>query len=116
MSDANKATLKNANAAIAAGNYEGFLAFCTDDTEWTFLGDKTLKGKQAVRDWMAQTYMAPPKFNMANLIAEGEYVADYGDISVKNNDGTETRSSYCDVWRFRDGKMAALRAYVVSAD
>jgi hypothetical protein len=42
------------------------LSFCTDDTEWTFVGDKTLKGKEAVRQWMATTYIEPPKslFNM----------------------------------------------------
>ena len=48
MSDKNKAILEEANAAIAQGNYEGFLSFCTDDTEWTFVGDRTLKGKAAV--------------------------------------------------------------------
>jgi hypothetical protein len=25
--------------------------------EWTFVGDKTLKGKEAVRQWMATTYI-----------------------------------------------------------
>lgn len=46
MSEKNKATLEKANAAIAEGDHEGFLSFCTDDTEWTFVGDKTLKGKE----------------------------------------------------------------------
>ena len=48
MSEKNKAILEEANAANAAGNYEGFLSFCADDTEWTFVGDKTLRGKEAV--------------------------------------------------------------------
>jgi len=33
MSDKNKAILEAANAAIAHGNYEEFLSFCTDDTQ-----------------------------------------------------------------------------------
>ena len=70
MSEKNKAILEEANAAIAAGDNEGFLAFCSDDTEWTFVGDKTLKGKEAVRRWMAETYTKPPKFTVADLIAE----------------------------------------------
>lgn len=115
MSEQNKATLKKANAAIAKGDYEGFLSFCTEDTEWNFLGDRTLKGKAAVRNWMAEAYIEPPKFDAANLIAEGDFVAACGDISVKNKDGSHTRSSYCDVWRFHHGKMAELRAYVVEA-
>ncbi|MBD0299764.1 MAG: nuclear transport factor 2 family protein, partial [Nitrososphaera sp.] len=60
MSENNKAILEAANAAIAQGNYEGFLSFCADDMEWTFVGDKTLKGKKAVRQWMATTYVEPP--------------------------------------------------------
>jgi ketosteroid isomerase-like protein len=42
MSDKNKAILESANAAIAEGNNDGFLSFCADDIEWTFVGEKTL--------------------------------------------------------------------------
>ena len=49
MPEKNKAILLEANAAIAEGNNEGFLSFCDDDTQWTFVGDKTLNGKEAVR-------------------------------------------------------------------
>lgn len=53
MSEKNKAILEKGNAAIAEGNNKGFLSLCADDTEWMFVGDKTLKGKEAVRQWMA---------------------------------------------------------------
>lgn len=49
MSDKNKAVLEQANAAVVRGDHEAFLAHCTDDVVWTFVGDKTLKGKEAVR-------------------------------------------------------------------
>jgi ketosteroid isomerase-like protein len=84
MSEKNKAILEEANAAIAEGNNEGFLSFCADDMEWTFVGDKTLKGKEAVRQWMATTYVEPPKFMVANLIAEGDFVTALGDITMKD--------------------------------
>ncbi len=74
MSEKNKAILEEANAAIAEGNNEGLLSFCADDTKWTFVCDKTLKGKEAVRQWMATMYIEPPKFMVANLIAEGDFV------------------------------------------
>ncbi|WP_242063371.1 nuclear transport factor 2 family protein [Nostoc sp. FACHB-892] len=60
MSENNKAILEAANVAIAQGNNEGFLSYCADDTHRTFVGDKTLKGKEAVRQWMATTYIEPP--------------------------------------------------------
>ena len=49
MAETNKAILEKANAAIARGDFEGFLQFCTDDTVWIFIGERTLVGKAAVR-------------------------------------------------------------------
>jgi uncharacterized protein len=113
MSENNKAILEKANAAVAKGDNEGFLAFCADDTEWTFVGEQTLKGKEAVRQYMAKTYLEPPKFNFSDLIAEGDFVTALGEITLKDEDGEETHYSVCDVWRFRDGMMVELRAFVI---
>lgn len=115
MSENNKSILGKANAAITEGDYEGFLSHCTEDTEWIFMGDRTLKGKQAVREWMAETYLKPPKFRVEHLIAEDDFVVALGEITLKGGDGQETRNSYCDVWRFRDGRMCGLRAFVIEA-
>jgi uncharacterized protein (TIGR02246 family) len=116
MSEKNKATLLKGNAAIAAGNHEGFLSLCTDDTAWTFVGEQTLRGKEAVRHYMATTYVEPPNVTVANLIAEGDFLTAVGDITMKDKDGKVTHYAYCDVWRFRDGKMAELRAFVVKTE
>jgi len=115
MSENNKAILEKANAAIIKGDNEGFLSFCADDTEWTFVGDKTLRGKEAVRQWMATTYMEPPKFMVANLIAEGDFVTALGNITMKDEDGKDAHYSYCDVWRFNDGKIFELTAFVIKS-
>ena len=113
MQETHKQVLQKANAAIAEGDHEGFLACCTEDTEWTFVGDQTLRGKAAVRQWMATAYRAPPRFEVHHLIAEGEFVVAVGEIVLQDNQGQARRHAYSDVWRFRDGKMAALQAYVV---
>ncbi|WP_066831977.1 nuclear transport factor 2 family protein [Rufibacter ruber] len=109
----NTVILEKANAAITAGDYEGFLSFCTEDTLWTFVGDKTLQGKEAVRQWMATAYLEPPTFMVENLIAGGEFVTALGKIRLEGEDGQLTDYSYCDVWRFREGKMAELKAFVI---
>lgn len=113
MTNTNKTILETANAEIKKANYEGFLAHCTEDTEWTFVGDQILRGKEAVRQYMAKAYIEPPTFNVAQLIAEGDFVTAIGEISMKNEAGEMVHYHYCDVWRFRDGKMAALQAFVI---
>nr|WP_297355210.1 nuclear transport factor 2 family protein [uncultured Caldimonas sp.] len=113
MAETNKAILEKANAAIARGDFEGFLQFCTDDTVWIFIGERTLVGKAAVREYMQATYKEPPSFHVEHMIAEGDSLAALGEITLKDEKGQATRYAYCDVWRFRDGKMAELRAFVV---
>lgn len=116
MSESKKVILGKANAAIDKGDTERFLSFCTDDLEWTAVGDKTLSGKDAVRRWMATAYLEPPQYTVAELIAEGDFVVALGDIMVKDKGGRAVRHSYCDVWRFREGKMAELKAFVIKTE
>lgn len=113
MSERNKAILLEGNAAIAEGDNEGFLSHCTDDTEWTFVGDRTLKGKEAVRQYMATAYVEPPKFTVEHLIAEGDFLTVVGEITLKDEDGNWVNHSYCDVWRFRGDKIAELKGFVI---
>jgi uncharacterized protein len=109
----NKTVLQKANEAVKKGDNEGFLSYCTDDTEWTFVGERTLKGKEAVRQYMATTYLEPPEFEVDTFIAEGNFVVAVGTIRLKDEVGEEVTYQYSDVWRFNDGKMAELRAFVV---
>ena len=113
MSQTNKEILQTANAAISKGDFDGFLALCTEDTVWTFEGDTTLSGKAAVRQWMATAYQEPPKFKVDRMIAEGDFVAALGEITLKDEAGKTSQHTYCDVWRFHEGKMAELHAFVI---
>jgi ketosteroid isomerase-like protein len=113
MSEQNKNVLLQANAAVSRGDYEGFLAHCTDDVVWVFVGEQTLQGKAAVREYIQATYLEPPKFDVAQLISDEDFVTALGDIRLKDASGKVVHSAYCDVWRLRDGKLAELRAYVV---
>jgi uncharacterized protein len=113
MSEANKETLRNANTAVSRGDYDGFLAYCTDSTRWTFVGDRELVGKGAVRKYMAETYEEPPQFNVQRMVAEGDFLTATGEIALKDQQGKVRHYAYCDVWRFEAGKLAELHAYVV---
>jgi ketosteroid isomerase-like protein len=115
MIETNKAILEKANAAITQGDHEGFLAHCTEDTHWEFVGERILSGKDTVRQWMTIAYAEPPQFVIDHFIAEGDFVTAMGRISLQDETGETASYSYCDVWRFRDGKMAELKAFVIRA-
>ena len=114
MSKTHKEILMEGNEAIARGDFEGFLVHCTENTVWNFLGDKTLRGKEAVRRWMTEAYKEPPKFNVRQLIADGEFLAAVGEIRLKDENGKAAEFSYCDVWRFEGSRMAELKAFVIA--
>jgi len=113
MPDSHKTILAKANAAAIEGDAEGFLKHCTDDTEWTFVGEQVLKGKAAVREWMKEAYKTPPKFDVHRMVTEGDFLTAIGGITLKDGDGKDVHHAYCDVWRFRDGLLAQLHAFVV---
>lgn len=112
MFESHKAILKKANALIAKGDNEGFLAFCTDDTVWTYVGGETLRGKEAVRQFL-KTSSEPPQFTVDRLIEDGDFLTALGDIAMKDEAGAWVPHTYCDVWRFHGGKMAELQAFVI---
>ncbi|WP_285056700.1 nuclear transport factor 2 family protein [Pedobacter ginsengisoli] len=116
MTKENKEILQKANALIAKKDYEGFLTYCTEDTLWVFVGEQILNGKDAVRQYMKENYLEPPRFHVDQIIADGDYVTAIGKISMKDQDGKVVDSDYCDVWRFREGKMAELKAFVIPSD
>lgn len=109
----NKEILEKANTAVSAGDYETFLSFCTDHTKWTFVGDQELHGKDQVLSYMKNAYIEPPKFMVENMIAEGDFVTAVGKIRMKMQDGQWKEYSYCDIWRFAEGKMSELTAFVI---
>jgi len=117
MSATNKAIVAKVNAAFAEGSTEGFLSFCAEDVAWTMVGDTTVKGKDAIRQWMASMGpMEPPKFTVHNVIAEGDFVTAYGDMTMKDKDGKVVPYAYCDIYRFRGDKIVELSAFVIQTE
>ena len=114
MSQTHKDVLMQANAAITRGDFEGFLRHCTEDTVWNFIGERALRGKEEVRQWMIEAYREPPKFRVREMIADGNLLAAVGEITLKDESGREKEYSYCDVWRFENGRLAELNAYVIA--
>ncbi|WP_312079106.1 nuclear transport factor 2 family protein [Chryseobacterium sp.] len=108
----NKEILQKANSHISEGDNIEFLKFCTKHIKWNFVGEQVLEGKKAIEDYMNKVYVKPPKFTIKTVFGEDDFVTALGEISLYENE-TWITYDYCDVWRFEDGKMAELHAFVV---
>lgn len=114
MADTNREIVEKVNAAFSENKPEVFLDFCTDNVEWTIVGDQTLNGKNGIREFMrSMGEMPPPKFTVDEIIEGENSAACYGDMTMADESGKEADYSYCDVYRFNNGKIESLRSFVV---
>ncbi len=109
----NTTILHKANEFVKNGDYESFLAYCTSNTKWVFVGERILNGKEEVRAYMKEFYLEPPVFSVEKAIEECNFVMVTGEIRLKNKAGKYEHFDYCDIWRFEDGKIAELKAFVI---
>jgi uncharacterized protein (TIGR02246 family) len=117
MSARNKEIVEKVNAAFAENDVEGFLSFCADDFEFTMVGEKPRRGKEAVRQWMkSMGDMEPPRISNVKTIAEGDAVASQGTMTMKDKGGKTVLYTYCDVYQFQDGKIVKLTAFVMKTE
>lgn len=117
MSDKNKETVKQANALLMGGKTEEFTLLCAEDVEWTLLGDSPMKinGRDGIIKFMASTAPADseaPAFTVNNMIGEGDVVMSDGEMSMKGKDGQSVPYAYCDIYTFKDGKIAKLLTFM----
>lgn len=115
MAEDLKKIIEKVNEEFGKGGIEGFLGYCDDNVTWRMVGDKVVKTKAGIREYMSSySDMEPPNFSVDNLIAEGNVVVCSGNMTMKDKDGNPGSYSYCDVYRFNGNKIAQLDSYVLS--
>jgi ketosteroid isomerase-like protein len=117
MNASHKETVQRINDGFAENNLEKVLSFCTDDFTWTMVGDTTVRGKDAVRKWMASMDPQPPKFTIQQTIAEGDSVVTRGDMVMQEKkNGPSLPYTFCDIYRFTGDKVSELISFVIRTD
>ena len=117
MSADRKAIIEQVNAAFAENNLEKVLSFCTDDFIWTMVGEATVKGKDAIRKWIASMNVQPPRLMIQQIVAEGDTVITHGGMMMKSGQDAVAHSyAFCDIYRFTGDKVAELTAFVIQTD
>ena len=101
-----------ANKALADGNYEAFLDYCSEDIKWERVGDRTFDGKAALINYLSTAYDGLI-FTTENYIKAEDFLVELGQI-VNEKDGVTKKSSYCDVWKFKQGLISEFTSFVIS--
>src|SRR5690606_19275057 len=89
------------------------LSFCTDAAVWSFVGEKTIKGKEAVKQYLEETDTETTKFKIERMIEKDDFVTQELEISFENKDGEVESYLVYDIWRFENVKMAELKSFVI---
>lgn len=102
---------KKANKALEEGKYEEFITYCNEDIIWENVGENTFQGKVDLLEYIKSAYEGVV-FTTDNYITEKDFVVELGQIVFKK-DGTPKKSSFCDVWKFKDGLIQQVTSFVI---
>lgn len=107
----NQDTFIKANKALAEGNYDEFITYCTEDIKWEKVGESNFHGKVELLRYISSAYDGLV-FTTENYIKEKDFVVELGQIVFEKN-GESKNSSYCDVWNFKDGLIRQVTSFVI---
>lgn len=110
-------SVRRAVAALVTGDFDGFSALLTDDVTFdvTWSAFRTFHGRERVMRLMTGTFAQLDPFTMTidELIVDGDTVVELAHgVGEVSGTGEPYENTYCRVWRFRDGKIAAVREFM----
>jgi uncharacterized protein len=115
----NKARMEHIFAEMAKGDGRAFLEVFAEDSHWTIIGStgwsRTYQGKAAIMEELIaplrRVLTSPIKTHARRFVAEGDIVVVEARGENRTRDGRPYENSYCYVFEFRDGQVAALTEY-----
>ncbi len=110
-------TITQLSQEFSGGNFKYTYNFIADDIVWNIVGDKILKGKDAVIEFCNATaaYFAEveTKFILVNLISDGKAVAIDGTATFTNKENKLIQISSCDVYQFEEQQIKNITSYCI---
>jgi ketosteroid isomerase-like protein len=108
LATTHKRIVEEANELFGRNDMNAFLNLCTEDVEWTMVGESTVKGKRAVREWLKSMDPGTPTITVDQIVADGDTAVAIGSFVMK-----DVAYDFCDVYRFDGDRIASLKAFVI---
>jgi ketosteroid isomerase-like protein len=108
-------------SAFDRGEIEEFLSYLDDDVDWGvsayLTGDRNLRGKEAVRDWMVKVASLKAAGEKVKLFQDEYRALDESAVLVLGSGRIEREVNTLEeqlgwIWRFRDGKVVAMTDFL----
>jgi uncharacterized protein len=114
MSQENKELIQKINDAFARGDTEYLSDYLAENARWNIIGISTIVGKQNIMKALEIHELESfPDVNVNHVIAEGDSVVVESTGKANRRAGGTYKASYCDVYRFKNGKINEFTTYVI---
>jgi ketosteroid isomerase-like protein len=103
---------------LSKGNRKFIITHLDNDIKWNIVGMPEVTGKEdflKVMEIMQSAIGGFSRMYIKNIISEGEYVVVESSAGNENFSGKTFNPSYCEVYRFKNGKILELTSYIVDA-
>lgn len=105
------------NQLFVEGNMERFMDYLAEDVVWEMFisssGHTTINGKKELFNMDSSGMPAHTGFEFGTIVIEGNVASVQGTSTGKLNDGGAYKGYFCDVYHFRDDKIAKIESYII---
>jgi len=105
------------NQLFVEGNMESFMDYLAEDVVWEMFtsssGHTTINGKKEVFNMDGSGMPEHTSFEFGTIVIEGDVASVQGVSEGKLSDGGAYKGYFCDVYHFRDSKIAKIESYVI---
>lgn len=110
--------IRDFNEAFSKNDMEFILNNMTDDIVWNFIGEKTVKGKEVVKEFLKpMSRVETVELELLEIITHGRTAAANGRMKIKEPSGEIKSFGFADFYVFsglKSPKVKTMTSYVVA--
>lgn len=110
--------IRDFNEAFSKNDLDFILNSMTDDIQWNFIGEKTVQGKEAVKEFMEpMSKVETLGLELLNIITDVRTAAAHGKMKIKEPSGEIKSFGFADFYVFdgqKSPKIKKMTSYVVA--